>query len=179
MTLPSMPDLARLGDSLERAAAHSLSGRRRRVRAGRAFAAVMAITLIGAGTAVAAGVFSPKQVAGGMPAGSVIFGNTHPTCTADADGVTFHCTLASAPQDESEPVDVAPTKGGVPVDVPGAMDYLGSKQLIGLDDKVAGGCIGRSHDGLTWDCYVGLEAVRQGILTEDFLGQPMTEPGRG
>ena len=32
---------------------------------------------------------------------------------------------------------------------------------------------------MTWDCYIGEEAVRMEILTEDLLGQPELEPGRG
>ena len=122
--------------------------------------AVAALTLIGAGTAVATGVFSPRQVAAGLPAGAMIFGGTHPTCALDADGVTYHCTLASAPAPETP-------------------DFLGSKQLIAIDKKIAGGCIGRDSAGMNWDCYVGLEAVKQDILVQDLLGQPELTPSRG
>jgi hypothetical protein len=122
--------------------------------------AVAALTLIGAGTAIAAGVFSPRQVAAGMPAGAMIFGGTHPTCTLDADGITYHCTLATAP-------------------APEISDFLGSKQLIAIDQKIAGGCIGQDSAGMTWDCYVGVDAVRKDILVQDLLGEQELEPGRG
>ena len=51
-------------------------------------------------------------------------------------------------------------------------DFLGSKQLIAIDQKIAGGCIGMDHAGMTWDGYVGIEAVHRQILVEDLLGQP-------
>ena len=59
------------------------------------------------------------------------------------------------------------------------MDYLGSKQILGIDDRIAGGCIGTDHQGLTWDCYIGMAAVEHEILVEDMLNQPMTEPSHG
>ena len=62
---------------------------------------------------------------------------------------------------------------------PEISDFQGSKQLIAIDQKIAGGCIGQDHAGMTWDCYIGEEAVRMEILTEDLLGQPELEPGRG
>ena len=160
MTLhDSSLDLARLGDELEAAAQRDLKSARRR-RGGRVGLGVVVLTLVAAGTAVATGVFSPKEVAAGLPAGAMIFGGTHPTCALDNDGVTYHCTLATAP-------------------APEISDFLGSKQLIAIDQKIAGGCIGQDHAGMTWDCYVGEEAVRMEILVEDLLGQPEREPSRG
>ena len=152
-------DLARLGDDLEAAAQRDLKSTGRR-RAGRVGIGVVVLTVLAAGTAVATGVFSPREVAAGLPAGAMIFGGTHPTCALDADGVTYHCTLATAP-------------------APEISDFKGSKQLIAIDQKIAGGCIGQDHAGMTWDCYVGKEAVRMQILVEDLLGQPELEPGRG
>ena len=160
MTLhESSPDLARLGDQLEAAAERSLTSARRR-RLGRVGLGVVVLTVLAAGTAVATGLFSPRQVAAGLPAGAMIFGGTHPTCVLDGDGITYHCTLASAP-------------------APEISDFQGSKQLIAIDQKIAGGCIGQDHAGMTWNCYVGDEAVRMEILTQDLLGQPELEPGRG
>ena len=152
-------DLARLGDDLEAAAQRDLKSAGRR-RTGRVGIGVVLLTVLAAGTAVATGVFSPREVAAGLPAGAMIFGGTHPTCALDADGVTYHCTLATAP-------------------APEISDFKGSKQLIAIDQKIAGGCIGQDHAGMTWDCYVGKEAVRMQILVEDLLGQPELEPGRG
>ena len=159
-TLETHPDLARLGDQLEAAAERSLvSGRRRRI--GRAALAVVVLTVLAAGTAIATGVFTPRQVAAGLPAGTLMFGGTHPTCALDGDSITYHCTLATTPS-------------GL-----GITDFRHSKQLIAIDQKIAGGCIGQDEAGIRWDCYVGAEAVRHEILTEDLLGEPELEPAQG
>ena len=159
-TLDIHPDLARLGDQLEAAAERSVnSGRRRRM--GRAGLGVVVLTVLAAGTAIATGVFTPRQVAAGLPAGTMIFGGTHPTCALDSDGITYHCTLATSPTGE------------------GTTDFRDSKELIAIDQKLAGGCVGQDVAGLNWDCYIGIEAVRHEILMEDMLGQPALEPGRG
>jgi hypothetical protein len=175
-------DLADYGDRLEAAATRDLKGRPRRATR-IALLAAAAVLVVGAGSAVAAGLFTPKQVAAGMPAGAVIFTGTHPTCVLDADGVTYHCTLASAPVPDSGGVTPPPgsVKASIMAALPGpdAVDYLGYKELLGIDGKVAGGCIGRDHAGLAWDCYIGDEAVKQEILVQDLLNQEMLGPGRG
>jgi hypothetical protein len=170
-------DLARLGDDLERAAGAQLATRRRRGRTLRAAGGLAAAALLLTATAAMAGLLTPKQVAASMPASAVIFGGTHPTCVLDADGSTFHCTLATAPLAEDAPGGVPPDKAGS--GTPAAIDYTGAKEPIGIDGVIAGGCVGRSADGLAWDCYIGQDAVKQLIITEDFLGEPMTGPGRG
>ncbi|MEP6639599.1 MAG: hypothetical protein ABJC39_09650 [Chloroflexota bacterium] len=149
----------RLGDQLEAAAERSLGSERRR-KVGRVGLGVVALTVLAAGTAVATGLFSPRQVAAGLPAGAMIFGGTHPSCGLDADGITYHCTLTTAPAAETS-------------------DFRGSKQLIAIDLKIAGGCIGQDTAGMSWDCWIGEEAVRHDILAEDLLGQPELEPGKG
>jgi hypothetical protein len=151
--------LDRLGDELERAARRELRGRRRTVT--RVAAAVVAVGALGAGAAVAAGVFSEETVARGMPAGSAMFGGTEPTCALADDGVTYECTLSSLPTAEV------------------LVDYTGSKQLVTIDDKIAGGCIGQDAEGRRWHCYLGEEAVKQEILVRDLLGQRSYGPSRG
>jgi hypothetical protein len=155
----TQPDLARLGDQLEAAAQRSLGSTRCR-RIARAGLGVVVLTVVAAGTAVATGVFTPRQVAAGLPAGTYIFGGTHPTCALDGDGITYHCTLANPP-------------------APEITDFRGSKELIAIDQKIAGGCIGQDEAGMTWDCYIGTEAVTHEILVEDLLGEPALEPGKG
>jgi hypothetical protein len=44
---------------------------------------------------------------------------------------------------------------------------------------IDGGCVGRSDDGLVWDCYLGQAAVRESIVSADFLGEYAPEPGHG
>jgi len=159
MTTPTAStDFTQLGDDLERAAGRQLTARRRRL--GRVGAGVAALLVIGAGTAAAAGLFTPKQVATGMPAGTAIFGQTDPSCTLDGDATTYHCTLAVAPADSNP-------------------DFTGSKELVAIDGKIAGGCIGQDVAGTHWNCYIGLDAVRHEILTQDLLGEPQLTPAKG
>jgi hypothetical protein len=156
--LTDQSGLDHLGDALSRATERDLRRTSRRpIR--RIAVAVAALALIGTGTAAAAGLFTPKQVAAGMPAGAVIFDGTHPTCVLDANATVYHCTLSAAP-------------------APEVSDFTGTKEVLVVDGKVAGGCIGLGAAGLTWDCYVGQDAVDQEIVTQDFLGEP-AGPGRG
>lgn len=162
MTQPAIsPSLDSLGDELSlatrRDARRRSTGRVRKVGIG-----VIALVVIGAGTAAAAGLFSPKQVAAGMPGGAVIFNGTEPTCTAAADG-SFACTLATAPDG---------------TDAAAVGDYTGTKEVLVVAGNVAGGCIGLDAVGMTWTCYVGQDAVDHEIIGQDFLGEP-AGPGRG
>jgi hypothetical protein len=152
-------DLNRLGDELQRAARRDPRRPRRRVVQG--LVAAAAVCAVAAGAAVAAGVFSADDVAQGMPAGSAIFGGTHPTCELRSDGVTYTCTLASLPTEER--LD----------------DHTGAKELVTIDGVIAGGCIGRDREGRRWDCYLGEEAVTRQILVHDLLGEKSFGPGRG
>jgi len=177
MTSDQIPELVRLGDDLERATAADLDHGRRRRRTIRTAVLVAAFAALATGTAAVAGVFTLKQVAAGMPAGAAIFGQADPTCDLDADGVTFHCTLARTPEDTGPVVTPPPDKAGGGESEP--VSYLDSKETIALGGVIAGGCIGRSEDGLRWDCYIGQAAVDRGILTQDYLGEPATGPTRG
>ncbi len=111
-------------------------------------------------TPVALGPITPADVAAGMPAGAAIFARTDPTCVPDTDGKTYRCVLGSPP-------------------APELSDFLGTKELLVIGGAVAGGCVGLGHDGMTWNCFVGLEAVDRGIIGKDLLGQPAPVPGRG
>jgi hypothetical protein len=162
VTTPSpVPSLDSLGDDLSLATARDVrrrsTGRARKVGIG-----VVALLVIGAGTVVAAGLLSPKQVAAGMPGGAVIFSGTHPKCVANADG-SFACSLATAPDG---------------TDAAAIGDYTGTKEVLVVGGKVAGGCIGLDAAGMTWTCYVGQDAVDQEIISQDFLGEP-AGPGQG
>ena len=162
--LPNQPNLQQLGDALGTVTERDL--RRSRRRPVRRIAVVVAVlALIGTGTAAAAGLFSPKQVAAGMPGGAVIFTGTHPTCVAGSAASSFDCTLATAPAPDG-------------LDAAGSSDFTGTKEPLVVDGTVAGGCIGTDAAGLTWECYVGQAAVDHEIVSQDFLGQP-AGPGRG
>ncbi len=156
-TLSNGSDLEALGDELSRATARDLRRGARRPT-GRVAIAVMGLLVFGAGTAAAAALLSPRQVAEGMPAGGVIFDQTHPSCTANRDG-SYACTLSSVP-------------------APEVSDFTGTKEVLVVDGKAAGGCLGLDAAGMTWTCYVGQDAVDHEIISQDFLGQP-AGPGRG
>ena len=169
-------EMQRLGDALAAATETDLRrARRRPVR--RAALAIAALVVLGTGTAAAAGLFTPKQVAAGMPAGAAIFDQTDPSCVLGADGRVFHCTLASAPVDEiGGAIDPTGTK---PAPVVGPTDFTGVKEVLAVGGKVAGGCIGQDVAGMHWDCYIGQDAVTMEIVTQDFLGEPVSGPGQG
>jgi hypothetical protein len=160
MTYQQTPSpLQDLGDALSQATERDLNRTRRRPT--RRIALVVAtLAVVTAGTAAAAGLFSPRQVAGGMPAGAAIFDQTNPTCVLNAHSVSFRCTLASPP-------------------APEVTDFTGTKEVLAIDGVAAGGCIGLDAVGMTWDCYVGQDAVDQEIISQDFLGEPILGPGRG
>jgi hypothetical protein len=160
VTIESTPSqLHELGDALSQATEQDLRrAGRRPIR--RVALIVATLAVVTAGTAAAAGLFSPKQVAAGMPAGAAIFDQTDPTCEVNPDGVSFRCTLASAP-------------------APEVTDFTGVKEVLAIDSVAAGGCIGLDSAGMTWDCYIGQDAVDMEIISQDFLGEPIFGPGRG
>jgi hypothetical protein len=151
-------NLQQLGDALSRVTEDDL--RRRRAHPfRRAGLAVVVLAVVGTGTAAAAGLFSPKQIEAAMPAGSVLFTQTDPACVLDNGTGAFRCMLATKPTSD----------GGA---------YPGRKEILVAAGVVAGGCIGIDVAGLTWDCYVGQDAVDHEIISQDFLGEP-AGPGRG
>jgi cytosine/adenosine deaminase-related metal-dependent hydrolase len=160
MTDATTPNsLDELGDALSAAAERDLHRLARRpVR--RIALVVAALAVVTAGTAAAAGLFTPKQVASGMPAGAAIFDQTDPTCATNPDGTSYRCTLAAAPEPE-------------------VTDFTGVKEVLAIDGVAAGGCIGLDVAGMTWDCYIGQDAVDHEIISQDFLGEPVLGPGHG
>jgi hypothetical protein len=161
----NQPSLSDVGDALAEATRRDLArARRRPVR--RVALALAGLVVLGAGTAAAAGLFSPKQVAEGMPAGTAIFGQTDPTCVLNSGDGSYRCTLSRPPADEV-------------TDANGNPAYLGTKEVVAIDGVVAGGCIGLDQAGMTWDCFVGQAAVDHEIISQDFLGEPVLGPGHG
>lgn len=142
---------------------HHDDNRPQRARRSRRIVVVGALAVIGIGGAAAAAAvtMSSDDVSHGLPGGSMIFQGTNPSCTS-GDGVVFDCTLASAPTEEV--LD----------------DYTDAAELfVDQNLDIAGGCRGRSADGLQWTCYVGQRAVAEQILAADLLGQHSATPGRG
>jgi hypothetical protein len=161
------PELARLGDELERAATADLHATpalaRRPRRVSRRIAIAIAVAVIGIpGVAIAANqLTSSSDVAASMPAGTLALAGTEPTCTIVTENVEFHCVLAKAPAPE-----VSDWKGTV-------------EPTVDATKHVNGGCRSLTSDGKQWECYLGQTAVDQQIIGQSFLGQVSEGPGAG
>ena len=53
------------------------------------------------------------------------------------------------------------------------------KPTVDATKHVNGGCRSLASDGMTWQCYLGEEAVQQQIVGESFLGEYAPSPGHG
>lgn len=157
------PELAGLGDALERAAADDLARTRPPRRARRRLAvAAVALVIAVPGIAYAAGqLISNDEVAASMPAGTLALAGTEPTCSVVRQDVEFHCVLSRPPAPE-----VSDWKGTV-------------EPTVDASKHVNGGCRSLTSDGLEWQCYIGEEAVAQQIIGAGFLGEYAPTPGVG
>jgi hypothetical protein len=106
------------------------------------------------------GTITPADVAAGMPAGAAMMAGTDPTCLLESDGTTYRCALKNAP-------------------APEIANFLGAKEALVIAGVVAGGCVGLDRDGMTWNCFIGQEAVDRRIIGKLLLGQPAPFPLRG
>jgi hypothetical protein len=162
------PDLARLGDELERAAtadlamAHTRPARPPRRLSRRVAVAVAALAILVPGVAIAANqLTSSSDVAQSMPAGTLALAGTDPTCTVVTQEVEFHCTLARAPSHE-------------------VSDWLGTVEpTVDRSKHVNGGCRSLASDGKEWQCYLGQKAVDENIIGPQLLGEYAPSPGVG
>jgi hypothetical protein len=160
------PKLDKLGDALERAAAADLAGstttaRRRRPRRRVVLAAVALAIILPGGGAIAAALFSTDDVSRSIVAGGFIFQGTHPDCTVVTEGVEYHCMLDKPP-------------------IPEVSDFKGTVyQTVDATQHVNGGCRSLTSAGLEWECWIGEAAVKQKIISEDFLGEVQTVPAVG
>jgi hypothetical protein len=152
--------LARLGDALEQAAARDLRRRRPR-RLVLLAAAISAIVVLTGASFAAIRLISSGDVAASLPAGTLWLAGTEPTCMVVTQDVEYHCVLAHHPANA-----LSDWKGTV-------------EPTVDANKRVNGGCRSLTHDGREWECYVGEEAVRQQIVSEDFLGEYAPTPGVG
>jgi hypothetical protein len=158
-------DLRRLGDALDRAGTDDLAARpwwSRRLRSRRVVAILVAAAVAIPVAAVgAARLIGGHEVARSMPAGAAIFAERNPTCTVVVPNVEYHCVLDGPP-------------------FPEVQDFKGVVEpTVDPAKRVNGGCRGLTSDGLVWQCYLGEEAVRQEIVSADFLGERVSGPGHG
>jgi hypothetical protein len=162
------PDLARLGDELERAAAADLAAagalpaRPRRRVSRRLVVAIAALAILVPSVAIAASqLTSASDVAQSMPAGTLALAGTEPSCTIVTQEVEFHCTLARAP-------------------APEVSNWLGTVEpTVDASKHVNGGCRSLASDGKEWECYLGQKAVDEQIIGPSLLGAYAPSPGVG
>ena len=156
------PELAGLGDALERAAAADLARKPARRTRRRLLVVALAVAVAVPGLAFAAEqLISNDEVAASMPAGTLALAGTEPECTVVRQDVEFHCVLALPPAPE-----VSDWKGTV-------------EPTVDATKHVNGGCRSLRSDGLEWQCYIGEEAVAQEIIGPGFLGEYAPSPGVG
>jgi hypothetical protein len=160
------PELIKLGDDLERAIAADIAAvrtpRRVPLRRRRFLLAAAVLMIVVPGVAFAAIALTGEQVAASLPAGTRMLIGTDPHCTAVREGVEYHCVLSRPPASP----EVSDLKGTV-------------EPTVDETKHVNGGCRSLSSDGVTWQCYIGQEAVRQKIISRGFLGEYAPQPGVG
>jgi hypothetical protein len=162
------PELARLGDALERAAGADLAtvrpepARHRRRLSRRFVVAIAALAILVPGVAIAANeLTSTSDVAQSMPAGTLALAGTEPTCTIVTQDVEFHCVLAKAP-------------------APEIADWMSTVEpTVDASKHVNGGCRSLVSDGREWECYLGQKAVDEQIIGPSLLGAYAPSPGVG
>jgi hypothetical protein len=177
-------DLERTGDALQQAWHADLRrSRMSRLKGHRRLVLAVALTaaVLGAGAAIAAGVIkTAADEERGILAGHTLFEGSDPTCTAVTD-VSFRCTLEKPPTGMA----VYTNTPGKTTYTPGTSTrvydmFLGAKmQTVDSTLHIDGGCVATSADGRSWDCYLGQEAVRRGIIGPDLLGTYQPEPASG
>jgi hypothetical protein len=163
-TLP--PDLAALGDELQRAVQRDLAlPRRSRHRRRIAIAAAVAVAGIGGGAAAASGLFGSDDVEKSLPASLAYLVGHQPVCEPVAGTTdTFSCHI----------------DGGVREGEYAQMDFDDfATNINNAAGYVVGGCRGQDSDGVGWLCYVGQKAVDKKIISQDFLGEYAPGPGVG
>lgn len=157
------PQLDRLGDALERAAAADLRAHRRARVPRRLLLAAAALAVAIPGLAFAAdALISSEDVAASLPAGTRMLQGTEPECTVVRRDVEYHCVLTR------------------PIANPEVADLKGTVEpTVDATKHVNGGCRSLDSDGRTWQCYIGPAAVEQKIIGPGFLGEYAPSPGVG
>lgn len=160
-------ELRVVGDALEHAWRQDVSARRlprRRIMIG----VLAAAMLLGAGAAIGSGVLkSEEEQAEGLLGGYRLFENSTPTCTS-ISVTSYRCILDRVPtgmtffDEDRQPV---------------YNKFLGLKvATVDATLHIDGACVAVSADGRRWDCYLGEEAVRRGLLRRNLLGTYMPNP---
>jgi hypothetical protein len=159
------PELAELGDAIERAAEANLAStaRTRSHRRPKLLLVVAALVIAVPGLAYAAStLISTDEVAAGLPAGTRMLQDTNPRCSVVRVGIEYHCVLTRLPANPEVP------------DLKGTVE-----PTVDATKHVNGGCRSLTSDGSVWQCYIGRTAVDEQIIGPDFLGEYAPSPGVG
>jgi hypothetical protein len=164
--------LDHVGDVLQTAwrRDHARSGRFVRLRRPRRLLLVLALfaAIVGGGAAVAADVLkSTEDEQQGMIEGYQLFDGSRPSCES-LTSTSFRCTL------EQPPIGMTfyDEHGHQLLD-----RFLGLKaETVDSTRHVDGACVSIRPDGRAWNCFVGDDAVKHGVLRAERLGiyQPET-----
>jgi hypothetical protein len=93
---------------------------------------------------------------------NTLFAGSDPVCVAVSHDA-FHCTLDKPPEGET----FFSQDGTQLLDV-----FLGMKvATVDSTQHIDGGCVSRSADGLSWDCYLGAAAVAHDVVSPQLLGR--------
>jgi hypothetical protein len=166
-------ELDLLGDRLQRAWRADHRKRAATTRRRRRITIILAavVLLLAAGAAIASSVLkSSRAEEQGLLKGHLLFKGTQPSCE-QLTPTSFLCSLDKPPtgmtfyaQDGKRLTDA----------------FLGVKTATVDENRhVDGGCVATSADGRRWHCYLGEEAVRQDIISADFLGAYLPETPTG
>jgi hypothetical protein len=156
------PELERLGDALERAVAVQVRTPAGPRRSRKLIAGVAVLAVAVPGLAFAAKeLISEEEVALGLPAGTHALRGTDPHCSVVKQDVEYRCVLSRPPAPETE-------------------DWKNAVEpTVDATKHVNGGCRSLRSDGLVWECFLGEAAIREQIISRDFLGAYAPVPGRG
>ena len=122
---------------------------------------VAALALPGAALATTA-LFGAEDVERGLPDGAKLLNGSDPKCTEVDAAAVYDCTLTRPPRD---------MPGGL--GEPGHSWRNAVSLMADRDERVNGGCVAQTDDGMRWRCYVGRAAVEQWILDARVLGTPI------
>jgi hypothetical protein len=166
-------ELEVVGDALQRAwrADHDRCRRAHQRRFRLALVFVLSVVFVAASVAVASSVWkSASDEEQGLLGGHLLFKGTEPRCQ-QLTASSYSCVLARPPTEMTFYREDGRPRAGA---------YLGVKTAtVDAHKRVDGGCVATSGDGRKWRCYLGEEAVRNGIVSRDFLGESLPEPPAG
>jgi len=143
---------------------HARSARFVQLRRPRRLLLVLALfaAIVCGGAAIAADVLkSAEDEQQGMIEGYQLFDGSRPTCES-LTSTSFRCTLAKPPTG----MTFYDEHGQKLLD-----RFLGIKaETVDSTQHVDGACVSIRADGRAWNCFLGEEAVKHGLISAEMLG---------